>query len=130
MILSQERRALIDTMTCFLAAMIVLMSPAWASAETSPFEGVWILTTPGGPRSLEATLHVERTEMTGTIKLGGGAVVPISAGKVQGNRMSFNFPGENKRTLFFSGTLTGDVIEMELALGPDEYGSPYTGRRK
>jgi hypothetical protein len=110
--------------------MIVLISPAWTSTDTSPFEGVWILTTPGGPRSLEATFHVDGSELSGTIKLGGGAVVPISSGKVRGNKISFNFPGENKRTLFFAGTLTGEVIELELSLGPDEFGSPYTGRRK
>jgi len=103
---------------------------AQMAASKSPFDGAWIITTPGGPRPLEATFEVDGTQLKGAMKLGTGALVPISSGKVEGNRISFSFPGENKRALFLSGSLNGDVIEMELALAPNEYGSPFSAKRK
>jgi hypothetical protein len=103
---------------------------AQISPAKSPFDGAWIITTPGGPRPLEATFEVDGTKLRGAMKLGTGALVPISSGKVEGNRISFSFPGGNKRALFLSGSLNGDVIEMELALGPNEYGSPFSAKRK
>ena len=100
------------------------------SNSKSPFEGSWIIETPGGPRPLEGTFQVNGTELTGTMRLGAGSVVPISSGKVEGNNISLQFPGENGRTLFLSGTLEGEVIQMELKLDPKHYGSPYTAKRK
>lgn len=102
---------------------------AQATPAKSPFDGVWTIATPGGPRPLEATFEVNGDKVGGTMKLGPGAVVAIS-GKIDGRKISFQFPGQNKRTLYFSGTLDGDVIELELSLGPGEYGSPFTAKRK
>ena len=98
--------------------------------QKSLFEGSWIIETPGGPRPLEGTFEVKGSDLTGTMKLGGGTVVPISSGKVEGNSISFDFRGENGRTLFFTGSLEGEVIQMELKLDPKQYGSAYTAKRK
>ena len=68
--------------------------------------------------------------VTGTMKLGDGTVVPISEGKIEGSRISFRFRGLNARTLVAKGLLKGDVIDFELLLPGNEFGSPYTARRK
>src|SRR5260370_32575559 len=109
--------------------LIALFFAASAFAK-SPFDGDWIITTEGGPRALEATFEVQGTSLSGTLKLGTGAVVPISSGKVDDKKISFSFSGQNKRTLFFSGSLEGDVIQLELSVAPGEYGSPLTPERK
>jgi hypothetical protein len=96
----------------------------------SPFEGTWVLESPLVPRPLEATFHVGGEEVTGRLKLGDGTVVPISAGKVKGANISFRFQGLNGRTLVAIGLLKGDLIEFELLLPGNEYGSPYTAKRK
>src|SRR6266853_3450117 len=101
---------------------ILAMFLSTAAFAKSPFDGDWIIATPGGPRPLEATFEVNGTSLSGTVKLGTGAVVRISSGKVDDKKITFSFPGQNKRTLFFSGSLEGDVIELELSWGPGEYG--------
>ncbi len=103
---------------------------AQGAAPKSPFEGEWVISTEGGPRPMEAKFEVDGTTLTGTVKLGGGDIVPISSGKVEGNKISFSFPGQTKRTLYFSGTLEGDVIQLELAWAPGEYGSPFSAKKK
>jgi len=82
------------------------------------------------PRPLEATFHVSGAEVTGTMKLGDGSVVPISAGKVQGPSVSFRFQGLNGRTLVGKGLLKGDMMDFELLLPGNEFGSPCTAKRK
>jgi hypothetical protein len=103
---------------------------AQGAASTSPFEGEWVISTEGGPRPMEAKFEVNGTTLTGTVKLGGGDIVPISSGKVEGNKISFSFVGQTKRKLYFSGSLEGDVIQLELAWAPGEYGSPFSAKRK
>jgi hypothetical protein len=103
---------------------------AQVAAPKSPFEGEWVISTEGGPRPMEAKFEVNGTTLTGTVKLGGGDIVPISSGKVDGNKISFSFLGQTKRTLYLSGSLEGDVIQMELAWAPGEYGSPFSAKRK
>lgn len=115
-------------MRLVIAFLVVLWSAS--GQPKSAFEGSWIIETPGGPRPLEGTFEVNGSDLSGTMKLGGGTVVPISSGKVEGNSISFTFRGENGRTLFFSGSLQGEVIQIELKLDPRQYGSAYTARRK
>ncbi len=115
-------------MRLVIAFFVILWSAS--GQQKSPLEGSWIIETPGGPRPLEGTFEVKGSDLTGTMKLGGGTVVSISSGKVEGNSISFTFRGENDRTLFFSGALQDDVIQMELKLDKNQYGSPYTARRK
>ena len=79
---------------------------------------------------MEAKFEVNGTMLTGTVKLGGGDIVPISSGKVEGNKISFSFVGQTKRTLYLSGSLEGEIIQMELAWAPGEYGSPFSAKRK
>ena len=112
-----------------LAAMIGLFEIASGSAK-SPFEGAWIIESPLVPRPLEATFKVDGEDVSGSMKLGDGTVVPISAGKVHGTSLSFRFQGLNDRTLVAKGLLKGDVIELELLLPGNEYGSAYTAKRK
>ncbi len=110
----------------FFLAMLL----STAAFAKSPFDGDWVIATPGGPRALEATFEVQGASLSGTLKLGTGAVVPVSSGKVDDKKISFSLSGQNKRTLFFSGSLEGDVIQLELSVAPGEYGSPFTAKRK
>jgi hypothetical protein len=112
-----------------LAAVLFGPKPIGA-AEQSPFEGVWILETHLGPRPLEGTFHVEGNELTGTIKLGSGPEVTITNGKINVKSISFDFPGEQKQTLRFHGSLNGDALDLVLSFPPLEDGPPYTGKRK
>jgi len=52
-----------------------------------------------------------------------------SSGKVEGTA-SLHFRDRTNARYFLSGSLNGDVIEMELALGPNEYGLPFRNRGK
>src|SRR5215472_12349024 len=96
-------------------------SPAFGQddAAKSPIDGTWVIETYLGPRPMEGTFKVRGTELTGTIKLGGGTVVPISSGKVQGHAISFAFEGENKTPLALKGQLNGEVIDFILSIPPN-----------
>ena len=100
------------------------------AASTSPFDGEWVISTAGGPRPMEAKFEVQGTTLTGTVRLGNGDVVPITSGKIEANKISFNFLGQTKRSLYLSGSLEGEVIQLELSWGPGEYGSPFSAKRK
>lgn len=107
-------------------------SPAFGQDQTakSPFDGTWVIETYLGPRPMEGTFKVNGTALTGTIKLGGGTVVPISSGKVQGNAISFGFEGENKTPLVLKGQLNGEVIDFILSIPPNDDGVVYTAKKK
>src|SRR5260370_1355014 len=90
--------------------------------NSSPFDGTWIIETYLGPRPLEGAFKVNGAELTGTIKLGAGTVVPISSGKVQGDAISFRFEGEKKTPLMLKGELKGEVIDFVLSIPPNEDG--------
>ena len=109
-----------------------LFAPADSKGSTakSPFEGTWVLESPLVPRPLEATFHVSGEEATGSMKLGDGTVAAIFDGKARGANISFRFQGLNGRTLVAKGALRGDVIEFELLLPGNEFGSAYTAKRK
>jgi hypothetical protein len=115
-----------------LAVLSAQSSPAFGQdqAAKSPFDGTWIIETYLGPRPMEGTFKVTGTELTGTIKLGGGTVVPISSGKVQGKAISFAFEGEQKTPLVLKGQLNGEVIDFILSIPPNEDGVVYTARKK
>ena len=111
-------------------AAIGLLVMALCLAAASQFEGTWVLESPLVPRPLEATFKVIGAEVSGTMKLGDGKVVPISAGKIDGNNISFRFEGLNSRTLEVRGLLKNDIIEFELLMPGNEYGSEYTAKKK
>ncbi len=113
-----------------IAAGLFALADSQSSSAKSPFEGTWIIESPLVPRPLEATFHVTGEEVTGTMKLGDGTVVPISAGSVWDADISFRFRGLNGRTLIGKGSLKGDIIEFEILLPGNQYGSPYTAKRK
>jgi hypothetical protein len=103
---------------------------AQGAVSASPFEGEWVISTAGGPRPMEAKFEVNGTTLTGTVRLGNGDVVPITSGRIEGNKISFNFMGQTKRSLYLSGSLEGEVIQLELSWAPGEYGSPFSAKRK
>ncbi|MEO8026727.1 MAG: hypothetical protein ABI823_09640 [Bryobacteraceae bacterium] len=119
----------------FLIALLMLAAlagQAFAEDDSakSPFEGGWVIETHLGPRPLEGTFRVVGAEVTGTLRLGTGDVVPISAGKATDKTISFHFHGETGRDLVFSGTLNGDNIDFILSMPPNDDGPAYTGKRK
>jgi hypothetical protein len=115
----------------YLAGVLSLaLANGQGSSARSPFEGTWVLESPLAPRPLEAAFHVSGETVTGSMKLGDGSVVSISDGKAQGANISFRFRGLNGRTLVARGSLKGDVIEFELLLPGNEFGSAYTAKRK
>ena len=115
-----------------LVALSAQSRPAFGQGQAakSRFDGTWVIETYLGPRPMEGTFKVTGTELTGIIKLGGGTVVPISSGKVQGNAISFGFEGEMKTPLVLKGQLNGDVIEFILSIAPNEDGVVYTAKKK
>jgi hypothetical protein len=125
-------RQILVSYTLLVVALSAQSSPAFGQdqAAQSPFDGTWVIETYLGPRPMEATFKVKGTELTGTIKLGGGTVVPISTGKVQGNAISFGFEGEKKTPLVLKGQLNGEVIDFILSISPNEDGVVYTAKKK
>jgi hypothetical protein len=125
-------RQILVSYALLFVALSAQSSPAFGQdqAAKSPFDGTWVIETYLGPRPMEGTFKVSGMELTGTIKLGGGTVVPISSGKVRGNAISFGFEGENKTPLVLKGQLNEGVIDFILSIPPNDDGVVYTAKKK
>ena len=77
--------------------------------------GTWKWTTTFGDNTIESTLKLkqEGEKLTGTYVGRGNMETPISDGTFKDNKVSFNVVREfnnNKFTIKYSGTLSGDTI--------------------
>jgi hypothetical protein len=89
-------------------------------ASAADVTGKWVAQVPGrGGNATETTFNLKQdgSTVTGTVS-GGRGDQPISDGKVDGDKISFNVNLEfngNKVTQAYTGTVSGD--EMKLSRG-------------
>jgi hypothetical protein len=84
-----------------------------APTQDSGFNGRWegVVVTPDGKEFLEKyTLKVDGITLTGTVNSGN---TNISYGKIRGNEFFF-YADVNGVTVQYSGTLSGDTIQMAI----------------
>ncbi len=132
---------------CFgLAALapFLLAMPVQAQVDVT---GTWEITTvtQRGERTMTFTFQQEGTTFTGStefapmgrgggVAAGGPREIPISNGKVEGDKISFDLVmgmGERTMTQTFTGTVTGDTIEGTMTGGMQQTAPiPFTGKRK
>jgi len=103
--------------TLVLPALLGLFALVASAADVT---GKWVAQVPGrGGNATETTFNLKQdgSTVTGTVS-GGRGDQPISDGKVEGDKISFNVNLEfngNKITQAYTGTVSGD--EMKLTRG-------------
>ena len=93
-------------------AFIGLVSPARGAEDPT---GTWKWTTTFGDNTIESTVKLKQDgeKLTGTYIGRGNMESPISDGTFKDNKVAFNVVREfnnNKFTIKYSGTLSGDTI--------------------
>jgi hypothetical protein len=87
-----------------------------AAALAADVTGTWTgsLATPGGEYALTYTFHQDGAKLTGTLQTEHGDNIEIADGKVEGNKISFNFEANYNGGMKFAneGSINGDEITL------------------
>lgn len=118
-----------------LFAFTILLVVAF-TATAADVSGKWVYEQAGrgggNPVQVTLTLKASGSSLTGTLarpgRDGGAMESPISAGKVDGDNISFKVEmnmGGNAMTQDFSGTLAGEELKLKVTR-PGRDGNPMT----
>ena len=102
-----------------MAAILVFSAAALAmAAPPNPVDGHWqgSINSPNGDFTINFTFKADGTKLTGTVEGPNGDQQPISDGKIEGNKLSFNTKFQDN-TIEHEGTVSGDTIQLK-AKGP------------
>ena len=107
-----------------LAAAIALLTPLASFA--ADITGKWVGEMGGGQFTMTFNFKQDGAKLTGTSDGPGGEPLQIQAGKVEGNKISFNMSPDGEMKIGFEGTINGDEITLTLKMdgGPGGPGGP------
>jgi hypothetical protein len=94
--------------------LLFAASPAFAAE----IDGKWTgsLDTPNGPVAVAYTFKADGATLTGSTETPDGMSLPISAGKIEGNKISFDFTvdfGGGPTTFKYTGELVGPDLKLQ-----------------
>jgi hypothetical protein len=97
---------------CCAALLTLALVPVAARAATD-VTGNWTGSVQGGNGDFQLTFtfKVDSGKLTGTVDAGQGDPLPISNGKVDGDKISFDIVF-NGTTISHEGTVAGDEIKL------------------
>jgi hypothetical protein len=104
-----------------LAATLLALLMA-ASASAADVAGKWKASAPspdGSAMDIVFTLKVDGTTLTGTV-LGPMGESPISAGKVEGDTLSFDVDAGDFK-IAHKGKVTGDSMKLTVTMGDQSF---------
>jgi hypothetical protein len=97
---------------CFVAALTLALVPLAAHAATD-VTGTWIGSIQGGNGDIQLTFTLKQdgTTLTGSVTGGQGDPLPITNGKIDGDKISFDIVF-NGTTISHDGTISADEIKL------------------
>jgi hypothetical protein len=98
-----------------IAGALILGSAGFArAAVANPVDGRWqgTMSGPNGDITITFNFKAEDGKLTGTVETPGGEV-PISDGKVEGDKLSFNTHFMDN-VIEHQGTISGDTIQLKV----------------
>jgi len=112
-----------------LLFILTLLSVLAISATAADITGKWVAQVPGREGQTREQVYnfkADGSALTGTMSGFQGNEIPISEGKIDGDKISFTAKVEfngNAITWNFTGTVSGDEIKMkrEGGRGPSEF---------
>jgi len=112
-----------------LGLCLLLTSTTWARGEN--LAGTWVATVDqkGTNHIFTFVFDVKDNAFTGTVALDGGDSVPITDGKINGNNITFK-AGPPNDLAYISGTINGDVLQMDLKDADGKHQFSLTAKRK
>jgi hypothetical protein len=102
--------------------ILLMAAPAFAAAVDGKWTGS--IDTPNGPVTVSFTFKSDGNSLTGTTTGPDGAEVPLKAGKIDGNNISFSVDldfGGMPFTLAYMGVVSPDQIKLTA----DFMGMPF-----
>lgn len=109
----------------WVCAAFVMTLVAAAPAHAADVTGAWTAEMSMGDNSmqLQFTFKQDGTALTGTVLGPQGDATPISDGKVDGDKISFNV-SFNGMTITHEGTISADGEQIKLSTKSDGGGMP------
>ena len=97
----------------FAFALLLVASPAFAA----DIDGTWSgsIDTPGGAMQVSYTFKADQAKLTGTTTGPDGATIPITDGKIEGNKVSFTLTvdfGAGPTAFVYKGELNGKDLKL------------------
>lgn len=117
-----------------LVTALVCAASVAISAQSSPFDGVWIAEVPmpgSEPVEFMIRLDVEGSEVKGMLQIGDSKAVAIENGVIRGDVLSFRRSlGENGGTIVFLARVLDDGLRVGFTQRPADGAPPSTGSGK
>ncbi len=106
------------TLLCVCAALVLTLGAV--TARGADLTGSWTatMTTPNGDFQLSFTFKQDGATLTGTVQGPQGEAIPISEGKVDGDKISFKV-SFNGMTISHDGTVSAGGDEIKLSTKSD-----------
>jgi hypothetical protein len=106
------------TLLCVCAALVMALSAI--TARAADVTGSWTaaMTTPNGDFTLSFTFKQDGATLTGTVQGPQGDAIPISEGKMDGDKISFKV-SFNGMTISHDGTVNAAGDEIKLSTKSD-----------
>ncbi len=105
-----------------IAVLTLLMGFCLIATAAEDPTGNWkaTLDTPNGPMVLTFTFKLDEGKLTGTMGSEMMGNIPISAGKIEGDKISFSVEGQ-MGTVRVAGTLSGDTMKLTITVGDGQF---------
>ncbi len=106
----------------FIALLTVLMAFSFLAMAAEEATGNWkaTLDTPNGPMALSFALKVDAGKVTGTMGSEMMGSIPISEGKIDGDKISFTVNGQ-MGAMHAVGTVSGDTLKLTMTVGDGQF---------
>ncbi len=112
-----------------LTAVFCLLLTSLTSASTADLAGTWVAPIQDGARTFTVVFEVKGDTFTGTVALDSHESQPITDGKIDGNKITFK-AGPPNDLAYFTGTVAGDDLKLDLADPKGEHQFSMTATRK
>jgi hypothetical protein len=112
-----------------LGLCLLLSSIVWARGES--LAGTWVATVDqsGSKHTFTFVFEVKENTFSGTVSLDDRESYPVTDGKIDGNKITFK-AGPPNDLAYINGTISGDVLQMDLNDPDGKYQFSLIAKRK
>jgi hypothetical protein len=114
-----------------LVLILAVCGLAFMAMAAEDAAGTWkaTLDTPNGPAENTFVLKVDGSTVTGTISSAMMGEQKISAGKIDGDKISFSITSDFG-VIAYAGTIKGDDMKLTLTVGDGQFTLDLTAKRQ
>ncbi len=113
-----------------MVMLVALLGFSLIAVAAEDATGNWkgTLDTPNGAMTLTFALKADAGKLTGTMGSDMMGNLPISEGKVDGDKITFSVTGQ-MGVIHVTGTVSGDTLKMNVSVGDGQFAFDISAAR-